>query len=191
VHATLIPVRIVNMMQRLLRGLRYLRFRALGGRSTGRVSLEGGISLDPDCALTLERGVWLSRNGSVQGRGRMHIGADTYIGSQFSFHCAGEITIGRDCLFGNFVSLVDNNHGIASGTPMRLQPLEPSRISIGDDCWLGEKATVLAGVRIGDGAIVAAGAVVRSDVPARAIVGGVPARLIRMRDEPSASFLRS
>jgi len=43
------------MMQRLLRGLRYLRFRALGGRSTGRVSLEGGISLDPDCDLTAFR----------------------------------------------------------------------------------------------------------------------------------------
>ncbi|GAC1613813.1 MAG: hypothetical protein NVS4B5_01500 [Vulcanimicrobiaceae bacterium] len=174
-------MRFLFTLARVARGLRYLRFRLLGGRSTGRVSFESGIAIDPAADVRLDRGVWLSRNGTIQGTGRLTIGADTYVGSSFSIHCAGEIRIGRDCFFGNFVSLVDNNHGIALGSPMFRQPLQPGTIVIGDDCWLGEKATVLAGVTIGDGAIVAAGAVVRADIPAGAIVGGVPARLIRMR----------
>jgi len=180
-----VPVRIRKTLERLARGFRYVRYRALGGKSTGRVSFEGGIALDSGVDLMLERGVWLSRNGVLQGTGRMIVGEDTYVGANFSFHCAGEIRIGRDCLFGNFVSLVDNDHGTATDRPMRLQPLEPRAIAIGNDVWLGEKVTVLAGVTIGDGAIVAAGAVVRADVPAGAIVGGVPARLLRMREGPA------
>jgi acetyltransferase-like isoleucine patch superfamily enzyme len=92
------------------------------------------------------------------------------------------VTIGRDCLFGDYVSLIDNDHGTAPGTPMRLQPLSAKPIAIGNDCWLGQNATVLAGVTVGDGAIVAAGALVRSDVAAGSIVAGVPARFIRMRE---------
>lgn len=174
----MIPFAFVS---RLRRGLRLILFDLLYGRRSGRVSLEGGIRFDPGMDLLLGRGVWLSRNGTFQGRGRVRIGESTYIGSAFSIHCVGEITIGRDCNFANFVSLVDNDHGMALGSPMMLQPMVAAPIVIGDDVWLGEKATILSGVTIGAGAVVAAGAVVRADVPAGSIVAGVPARVVRMR----------
>jgi len=175
-------MQLIAILRRLRRGLRLVAYDALWGKREGRVSLEGGIRYDPGMRLLLERGVWLSRNGSFQGSGSVRIGAGTYVGSAFSIHCVGQISIGRKCLFGNNVSLVDNDHGIAVGRPMLDQPLAAAPIVVGDDCWLGEKATVLKGVTIGAGAVVAAGALVRADVPAGAIVAGVPARLVRMRD---------
>ncbi|MDQ2858464.1 MAG: acyltransferase [Candidatus Eremiobacteraeota bacterium] len=175
-------MQLIGSLRRLRRGLRLVAYDALWGKREGRVSLEGGIRYDPDMRLVLERGVWLSRNGSFQGAGSVRIGAGTYIGSSFSIHCVGHVAVGRKCLFGNNVSLVDNDHGIAVGRPMLDQPLLAAPIRVGDDCWLGEKATVLKGVTIGAGAVVAAGALVRADVPPGAIVAGVPARLVRMRD---------
>ena len=167
--------------RRIARLVHLVAYDLCGGKRTGRVSLEAGIHFDPQMDLVLEGGVWLDRNGTFRGSGRVRIGADTYLGSNFAIHAMSEVTIGRDCLFGDYVSLIDNDHGIALGTPMRLQPLTAKPISIGNDCWLGQNAVVLAGVSIGDGAIVAAGALVRSDVAPGAIVAGVPARFIRMR----------
>lgn len=172
---------LIERLRRVRRGLRLLAYDALWGEREGRVSLEGGIRYDPAMRLVLQRGVWLSRRGSFQGGGTVRIGAGTYVGSYFSIHCIGELTIGRKCLLANFVSLVDNDHGTSLGRPMADQPLRSAAIVIGDDCWIGEKATVLRGVSIGDGAVVAAGAVVRADVPPNGIVAGVPARLVRLR----------
>ena len=75
------------------------------------------------------------------------------------------------------------NHEYSSiDKPMRLQgPQEIRPVSIGNDVWIGSRVTILPGVNIGDGAIIAAGAVVTKDVPSYAIVGGVPAKLLRMR----------
>ena len=69
-----------------------------------------------------------------------------------------------------------------SGRPVVIKPFaRPPQTKIGNDVWLGAGASILAGVKIGDGAIVAAGAVVTKDVPPYAIVGGVPARVIKYR----------
>lgn len=131
--------------------------------------------------LELEEAVVLSRNGSFSGPGSVRIGARSYLGPFFSIQCVSEVTIGRDCLFGNFVSVVDNDHGFAASEPINVQALRASPIRIGNDCWLGEKSTILRGVTIGDHAIVAAGALVRADVAAYTIVAGVPARVVSKR----------
>ena len=73
------------------------------------------------------------------------------------------------------------NHSADLHLPMMLQPLREADVVIEDDVWLGANVIVTSGVRIGRGAIVAAGAVVTKDVPPYAIVGGVPAKVLRMR----------
>jgi serine acetyltransferase len=95
----------------------------------------------------------------------------------------GDIFIGEGCLISQYVSLIGSNHSIAAGQFIRDQPWDMTRrsIVIEEDVWLGAHTVVLPGVRIGRGSIVAAGAVVTSDVPACSIVGGVPARVIGRR----------
>ncbi len=91
------------------------------------------------------------------------------------------ITIGDDCLIGEYVSIRDANHGLSVGVPMRLQAHRSAPVTIGRNVWIGRGSVVLKGVTIGDGAVVAANSVVSRDVPADAIVVGAPAKLIRMR----------
>jgi acetyltransferase-like isoleucine patch superfamily enzyme len=170
-----------GLWRRAARAARLVAYDAFFGKRTGRVGLAAGISYDPRMSLSLGAGAQLGRNGTFQGEGRVQIGARTYLGGFFSIHCVRAVTIGDDCLVGNFVSIVDNDHGTDASAPIAAQPLAAKPVRIGNGCWLGEKATVLAGVTIGDGAVVGAGAVVTRDVPAGAIVAGVPARVLRLR----------
>lgn len=96
-------------------------------------------------------------------------------------YASESIVIGSDCMIAPFVYLVDSDHGIERAMPMNQQPNKVESIVVGSDVWIGAHAVILKGVTIGDGAIVASGAVVRSDVPAYSIVGGVPARVIGER----------
>lgn len=92
------------------------------------------------------------------------------------------ITIGDNGLMGPGVKIFSSNHGVAKGMPMRKQLNIEKDVHIGDDVWIGANSVVTAGVRIGDGALVAAGSVVTKDIPAYAIAGGVPAKVIRYRE---------
>ena len=94
----------------------------------------------------------------------------------------GPIQIGDDTIFGPGVSIHAENHVFDDPeTPIRAQGSIRKGIVIGRDCWIGAKVVILDGVIIGDGAIVGAGAVVTGDVPSGAIVGGVPAKVIKYR----------
>ena len=103
-----------------------------------------------------------------------------------SQHCtvSGSVRIGRGTLIGGFVTIIDGNHRFDDrATPIREQGGEQRPIEIGADVWIGTNAVILQGLRIGDGAVIAANATVTKDVPAGAVVGGTPARLLRMRGE--------
>lgn len=88
----------------------------------------------------------------------------------------GGIYIGDNALIGHNVVLATLNH---EENPQKRGNLIPAPIKIGNDVWIGSNATILAGVTVGDGAIIAAGAVVTKDVGENAVVAGVPARYIR------------
>jgi len=105
-----------------------------------------------------------------------HIGANVFINSGCRFQDQGGIYIGDRALIGHNAVIATLNHDM---DPARRADLHPAPVHIGADAWLGSNVTVLPGVTIGDGAIVAAGAVVTKDVAPRTIVGGVPARVIR------------
>lgn len=107
-----------------------------------------------------------------------NIGAFSYIGA------SGYVEIGNNVLMGPRVNLLAENHRFdKTDIPIKEQGVERSFIKIEDNCWIGAGSTILAGITIGSGSIVAAGSVVTKDVPADAIVAGVPASLVRKRSD--------
>jgi acetyltransferase-like isoleucine patch superfamily enzyme len=106
----------------------------------------------------------------------LRLGKNVFINMGCLFQDAGGITIGDGTLVGHGSTLTTLNHGV---DPERRADIVPAPIVIGPKVWLGARVTVVPGVTIGAGAIVGAGAVVTKDVPADAIVAGVPARLVR------------
>ena len=114
--------------------------------------------------------------------------AELSLGSRISIHpfcyidATGGLTIGSDVSIAHGVSILTTEHNFFDrAIPIRDQGVELRGTQIGSDVWIGAGARILAGVNIGNGSIVAAGSVVKSDVPAGSIVAGVPARLIRTR----------
>ncbi|WP_407393681.1 sugar O-acetyltransferase [Methanobrevibacter sp.] len=106
----------------------------------------------------------------------IHIGENVFINSGCKMQDQGGIYIGDDVLIGHNACLLTLNH---AQEPEARADMYPEPIHIGDKAWLGSNVTILPGVTIGEGAIVAAGAVVTKDVEANTIVGGVPARYIK------------
>ncbi len=107
---------------------------------------------------------------------RVHVNVCAYLSGE------GGLEIGDDVLIGPHARLLSAGHEIDDGTALISHaPLTHARIRVGRGAWIGAGATVLQGACIGEGAVVAAGAVVRGNVPPFAVVGGIPARLIRYR----------
>lgn len=104
------------------------------------------------------------------------IGNHVFFNSGCKFQDQGGITIGDGALLGHNVVLATLNHCMI---PEQRANLEPAPIHIGKNVWLGANAMVMPGVTIGDGAVIAAGAIVTKDVPANTIVGGIPAKKIK------------
>ncbi len=128
-----------------------------------KCELNQGVELNPwGGSIRLARRVWLGPYVVIYGHGGVEIGESTLV----SMHC----------------TILSSNHAIpALGTLIRDVPDELLPTKIGRDVWIGANAVILGGVTIGDGAVVAAGAVVTKDVEAGAIVAGVPASLMRKR----------
>jgi acetyltransferase-like isoleucine patch superfamily enzyme len=104
------------------------------------------------------------------------VGKNVFINACCCFQDQGGITIGDGCLIGHGVVLATINHGFPSE---HRKDNYPATIHVGQNVWIGSSATILPGVTVGDGAIIAAGAVVTKDVPPMTVVGGVPARIIK------------
>lgn len=106
----------------------------------------------------------------------MRFGKRVFINSGCKFQDQGGITIGDDVLVGHNCVIATLNHAM---DPERRADMIPAPVKIGDKVWIGANVTILQGVTIGEGAVIAAGAVVNKDVPTRAIVGGIPAKVIK------------
>lgn len=116
------------------------------------------------------------------GLAHVYVGSDVYFNFGAGFVDDGDIFIGDRCQFGPNVTICTAEHPLdAEQRSQGLQYNLPVRI--GNDVWVGAGAIVLAGVTIGDGAVVGAGSVVTRDVPARVVVVGSPARVIRRLEE--------
>lgn len=157
----------------------------------------GNLTVDRGCyidALSIDgikfgNNVSIGKNTVIECTGTLKllgkglsVGNNVGLGTHGFFGCAGGIIIGDDTIFGNYVSLHSENHNFAEhDVPIRLQGVNRKGIRIGCNCWIGAKATILDGAEIGDGCIVAAGAVVSGKFPSNSIIGGVPAKIIKSR----------
>lgn len=109
----------------------------------------------------------------------IHFGRGVFVNAGCHFQDHGGVTLGDGCLVGHNVVFATLNHDLA---PENRAVMYPAPIVLGRNVWVGSNSTILQGVTIGDGAIIAAGAVVTKDVPANSIVGGVPATVLRRID---------
>lgn len=112
------------------------------------------------------------------------IGNNVSIGEYSHITCANSIKIGNGVLTGRFVLITDNAHGTSNLVDLDIPPLKrfvysKGTIEIGDNVWLGDKVTILPGVKIGKGSVIAANAVVTKDIPSYSIAGGCPAKIIK------------
>ena len=158
-----------------------------------RVMVGEGCFVDANSlssCIELEDDVWLSRGCYlIAGRdAEIVVGPQAYIGHRCLFYGHGGIQIGRDALFANDVQLICGNHTFARrDLPIRAQPSEELPIVIEDDVWIGASAVVLGGVTVGQGSVLAAGAVVTRSLPPYSIARGVPAQIVGVRGEESST----
>ena len=114
----------------------------------------------------------------------MTIGNNVGLGSHGCYGVGvGSLEIGDNTIFGNYVSIHPENHVTDNvEVPIRLQGVRSKGgVKIGENCWIGAKVTILDGTVIGNGCVVAAGAVVKGNFPDNSVIGGVPARILKMR----------
>lgn len=133
--------------------------------------------------VSIGKGTCIECSGTLKDIGKgLIVGNNVGLGTHGFWGCAGGVEIGDNTIFGNYVSLHSENHNFENiETPIRCQGVNRKGIVIGEDCWIGAKVTILDGTKIGNGCIVAAGAVVRGEIPEYSIIGGIPAKVIKMR----------
>jgi acetyltransferase-like isoleucine patch superfamily enzyme len=133
------------------------------------------LRMVPEAQLTIGDRTVIDRYATVICDGDLSIGSDGYIGQGTVIVAIERISIGSDVLIAAHSTIRDQDHGIAPGPPYRTQPPTTKPIIIGSNVWLGANAVILKGVDVGDGAVIGAGAVVRTRVPSRHLAVGVPA----------------
>jgi acetyltransferase-like isoleucine patch superfamily enzyme len=149
--------------------------------------LKGAQFIEIGENTTFQRDLYLTAWDSYRNDSflpRLKIGSNCAIGAFNHITCINRIEIGDGFLTGKWVTITDNSHGDTSEETLRIRPALRSLntkgpVIIGDNVWIGDKATILAGVRIGDGAVIAANSVVTKDVPSYSVVGGNPAVVLK------------
>lgn len=112
---------------------------------------------------------------------KITVGKNTTIGFHNFIFASKGISIGDNCLIAPFVYIVDSNHQMKRDFLINQQPNESAEIKIGNDVWIASNVTILKGVNIGDGAVIAANSVVNKDVEPYTVVGGSPAKFLSER----------
>jgi acetyltransferase-like isoleucine patch superfamily enzyme len=174
---------------RLLARLAWLKLRYRGRLVTdGFAFVCKGVELEigRDAQLVLGRWSWLGHGCKVRvHEGRVEIGAKSILGQECTISAYQNVSIGRECIIADRVMMIDFDHGVVDADrPIRQQGIYKRDVRVGHNVWIGYGASILRGVTIGDNCVVGTSAVVTRDVPDNAVVGGVPAKVLRMRDAP-------
>lgn len=151
-------------------------FRLINYYNYSHVIPRRQLTLGPDAAIS-PNAVFSDAERISAGRG-LRLGARCHLWAGPSH---GRIIIGDDVLFGPEVMVTAATYRFEDGHPVTKQKMDEADVIIGNDVWFGTRAIVLPGSRIGDGAIIGAGAVVMGEIPAMAIAVGAPAKVVRQR----------
>jgi acetyltransferase-like isoleucine patch superfamily enzyme len=172
---------------------RYLRrrfFTAAGRRwrTNGLVFFGRGLELEIAAKGRVDFGrfVWIGDGTKIRcHEGWVEIGDKTVMGQECTISAYQHVRIGQQCVIADRAMFIDFDHGVVEvERPIRLQGIYKRDVIVGSNVWIGYGACVLRGVSVGDNAIVGTNSVVTKDVPANAVVAGIPARVIRMREAP-------
>jgi acetyltransferase-like isoleucine patch superfamily enzyme len=174
---------------------RYARrrlFTAAGRRwrTNGPVFFGRRLELQIGRSGTIDFGrfVWIGDGTKIRcHEGVVEIGEKTVLGQDCTISAYQRVRIGEQCVIADRAMFIDFDHGVVEvDRPIRRQGIYKRDVEVGSNVWIGYGACVLRGVRVGDNAIVGTNSVVTKDVPANAVVAGVPAKVIRMREAPRA-----
>ena len=172
---------------------RYLWRRLLtsAGRrwvSDGPFFLGKGLELkiEPRGQIRFGRFVWIGDGTKIRcHEGVVEVGAKTVMGQECTISAYQHVRIGEQCVIADRAMFIDFDHGIVEvERPIRLQGIYKRDVEVGNNVWIGYGACILRGVSVGDNAVIGTNAVVTKDVPANAVVAGIPARIVRMREAP-------
>ena len=133
------------------------------------------------------RFVWIGDGTKIRcHEGEVIIGQKTVMGQECTISAYRHVRIGEQCVIADRAMFIDFDHGMVEvERPIRQQGIYMRDVDVGSNVWIGYGACVLRGVKVGDNAVIGTNSVVTKDVPANAVVGGVPAQLIRMREAPN------
>jgi acetyltransferase-like isoleucine patch superfamily enzyme len=173
--------------------LRLLFYRALGMRQGSKNRMEGRGRVRRCSQIvigdnnTFTQGCWLWPEDTDFVGTKIRIRNQNYFNRNVMIDACGYIEIGDHNMFGPDVYVTDSNHQFKNELGPAALPMDRGTVVIGNRCWIGAKAVILKGVRLGDGCVVAAGALVTHSVGQGQVVGGVPARPLHRRVLPSAT----
>jgi len=157
-------------------------------RSDGPFFLGRGLELkiEPRGEIRFGRFVWIGDGTKIRcHEGVVEIGAKTVMGQECTISAYQRVRIGEECVIADRAMFIDFDHGVVEvERPIRLQGIYKRDVEVGNNVWIGYGACILRGVSVGDNSVIGTNAVVTKDVPANAVVGGIPARIIRMREAP-------
>lgn len=139
-------------------------------RRNGKILLCDGVRVGTD--------VWLVTANDAE----FNVGENAILGSYSIFNGGHGLEIGSNCIFAAFVYMNTSDHGFKRGELIQKQGFLGAPIEIGEDVWLGGHLFVNKGVKIGNGTVVGAGAVVTKDIPDHKVAAGNPAKVIKERE---------
>jgi acetyltransferase-like isoleucine patch superfamily enzyme len=144
------------------------------------------LQIGRDATVHLGRWSWIGHGCKIRAHeGEVRIGAKTVLGQEVTISAFQHVSIGRECIVADRVMLIDFDHGVVEvERPIREQGIYKRDVRLGNNVWVGYGACFLRGVTVGDNTVIGTYAVVNRDVPDNAVVAGVPARIVRMRETP-------
>ncbi len=175
---------------RLIARWAWLKLRFRGRLQTDGLCFVGPrvtLEIEPGAVLRLGRWSWLGHGTKIRvHEGVVEIGAKTVLGQECTISAFQHVSIGRECVIADRVMLIDFDHGVVEvERSIRHQGIYKRDVDVGSNCWIGYGACILRGVTVGDNCVIGTNTVVTKDLPSNAVAAGTPARILRMREEPT------